>query len=86
MPWWGIVLILSGCLILFGALHFFSGKKHPFKRALLSMITGALTLIAVNLSSGFTNVYIPVSLLSVLVSVIGGVPGVTLMLVLNTFF
>ncbi len=50
------------------------------------MITGALALIAVNLSSGFTNVYIPVSLLSVLVSVIGGVPGVTLMLVLNTFF
>ena len=86
MPWWGIVLILSGCLILFGMLHFFSGKKHPLKRALLSMVIGALTLIAVNLSSGFTHVYIPVSLLSVLVSVIGGVPGVTLMLVLNIFF
>ncbi len=56
------------------------------KSALLSMIIGFLTLLAVNLTSGFTNVSVPVSLLSFLVSVIGGVPGVTLMLVLNLFF
>lgn len=50
------------------------------------MIIGALALTAVDLCSGFTGVYIPVSLLSIMVSVIGGVPGVALMLVLNTFF
>lgn len=50
------------------------------------MVIGAASLIAVNLCSGFTGVYIPISLLSVLVSVIGGVPGVTLILILNLFF
>lgn len=86
MPWWGIAGILFGCLIIFSALHYFSKKKHPVKRALLSMAIGAASLIAVNLCSGFTGVYIPISLLSVLVSVIGGVPGVTLILILNLFF
>lgn len=86
MPWWGIAAIFTGCFIVFSVLHYLSRKKHPFKRALLSMIAGALTLLAVNLCSGFTGVNIPVSLLSILVSVIGGVPGVTLILILNTFF
>lgn len=86
MPLWGIAAILFGAFCLFVLLHYLSRKKHPVKRALLSMIIGALCLIAVNLTSGFTNVYIPVSLLSILISVIGGVPGVTLMLVLNLFF
>ena len=49
------------------------------------MSTGLLTLLGVNLLSGLTGVYIPVSLLSVLVSAIGGVPGVTLLLFLNLF-
>ncbi len=49
------------------------------------MIVGALTLTAVNLCSGFTGVYIPISLLSIFISVIGGVPGVALMLILNLF-
>ena len=35
---------------------------------------------------GLTGVSIPVSLLSVLISAIGGVPGVTLILALNLFF
>ena len=50
------------------------------------MALGAGTLTAINLTAGFTGVYIPVSLLSVLVSVIGGIPGVTLLLALNLFF
>lgn len=47
------------------------------------MGAGAATLTAVNLLSGLTGVVIPVSLLSVLVSLIGGIPGVTLILFLN---
>lgn len=86
MPLWGIAAILAGAFCLLALLHYLSKKKHPLKRALLSMIIGALSLIAVNLTSGFTHVYIPVSLISILISVIGGVPGVTLMLVLNLFF
>lgn len=47
------------------------------------MCLGAGTLAAIDLLSPFTGVYIPVSVLSVLTSVIGGVPGVTLLLFLN---
>lgn len=86
MPLWGIASVFFGCLFVFSVIHFLSRKKHPVKRALLSMIIGALALTAVDLCSGFTGVYIPISLLSIMVSVIGGVPGVALMLVLNTFF
>lgn len=86
MPWWGIVLILLATLIFYAALHLAAKNKRPFKRAFLSMCIGALTMLAINLTSGFTGVSIPVSLLSILTSVIGGVPGVTLILALNLFF
>ena len=85
MPLWGIAAILLGCLFVFAVLHYLSRKKHPVKRALISMMIGALALIIVNLCSCFTGVYIPISLLSILISVIGGVPGVALMLIINLF-
>lgn len=83
MPWWGIAIILLSTLIIFAALHFAEKNKRPFKRALLSMCIGLGSLAAVNLLSPLTGVYIPVSLLSVLTSAIGGVPGVTLLLFLD---
>ena len=86
MPWWGIVIIFFATFIVFAFLHFTAKNKRPFRRALLSMALGAGTLTAINLTAGFTGVYIPVSLLSVLTSVIGGIPGVTLLLALNLFF
>ena len=86
MPWWGLLLIIISTFIVFSIIHFCNKNKRPFKRALISMCIGAATLTGVNLLSGITGVYIPVSLLSVLVSVIGGVPGVTLLLTLNLFF
>ncbi len=83
MPWWGIAAVLTGTLTVFALIHFIAKKKRPVKRALLSMASGLLTLAGVNLLSGFTHVAIPVSLLSVFTSVIGGVPGVTLLLFLQ---
>ncbi|MBR1731608.1 MAG: pro-sigmaK processing inhibitor BofA family protein, partial [Ruminococcus sp.] len=43
-------------------------------------------LVLVDALSVFTGVYIPVSLLSIIVSLVGGVPGVTTLLALNLFF
>ncbi len=86
MPWWGIAIVVSSAFLFFALLHFLAKNKRPFKRALLSMSAGLLALAAVDLLSGLTGVYIPVSLLSVLVSAIGGVPGVTLLLFLNLLF
>lgn len=86
MPWWGIASVFGAVLIIFTVIHYIGKNKHPFKRALLSMSVGGATLLAVNLSSGLTGVFLPVSLLSIIVSVAGGVPGVTLLLSLNLFF
>lgn len=86
MPWWEMLLILLGTLLVFAVIHFIAKNKRPLRRALLSMALGLGTLFAVNLTSGLTGVAIPVSLLSVLLSAIGGIPGVTLILALNLFF
>ena len=86
MPLWGILSVLFGAWVLFALLYFVQKNKHPFKRALGSMCIGLGVLIGINLVSEWTHVYIPVSLLSVLTSAIGGVPGVTLILFLNLFF
>ncbi len=86
MPLWGIVTILASTLIVFTVIHYAGKNKRPVRRAFISMLSGIFTLLAVNLSAIFTGVSIPISLLSVLVSVTGGIPGVTLMLGLNLFF
>ena len=84
--WTKVFAAIFVTFITFAILHFLGKNKHPFKRSLLSMTLGAATLFAVNLTGAFTGVTLPISLLSLLVSIIGGIPGVTLMLGLNLFF
>lgn len=86
MPIWEFAVILAVIIIVFSFIHLISKNKHPLKRAFISMLIGLFALAAVNLTSGFTGVSLPVSLLSILVSAAGGVPGVTLLLALNLFF
>ena len=47
------------------------------------MLLGVLVLCAVNLLAGFTGVYIPVTKLTLLASMAGGIPGVALMVLLS---
>lgn len=83
MPVWGIVIMYVFVFLLFAILHFFSKNKKPFERAFLSMVSGVLVLLAVNICAVFTKVSLPISLLSLTVSAFGGIPGVTLLLALN---
>ena len=83
MPWWGILSIFVSAFVFFAFLHFVAKNKRPLKRALISISAGLFALTAVDLLSGLTGVYIPVSLLSLLTAAVGGVPGVTLLLFLN---
>lgn len=86
MSWWIICLILFCVFIAFAIIHYKGKNKRPFKRSLISMLCGIATLLAVNLTGSFTGVVLPISLLSLMVSLIGGIPGVTLMLALSMFF
>lgn len=81
-----ILLIYLCAVILFAIIHKAGRNKKPVKRAFLSLITGFMSLVLVNVTSPFTGVYLPVSLLSVSVCTIGGIPGTTALLVLNLFF
>lgn len=54
------------------------------KSFLFSGALGFLALAAVNLTAAYTGVSLAVTQLSLLVSGLLGVPGVTLMVVLNT--
>ncbi len=53
------------------------------KQFLVSAMLGFLALALVNLCSAYTGVFLPVSRLSVAVSGLLGIPGVTLMVILN---
>ena len=79
------VIVSVSVFLVFSFIHYASKKKKPFKRALLSMMAGIVTLFAVNLLSGLTGVYIPVTRLTLLSSLIGGVPGVALLALLSAF-
>lgn len=80
-----VLIVLVVTFLVFSFIHYAAKKKKPYKRALLSMLVGLLTLALVNVLSGFTGVYIPVTQLTLLISVAGGVPGVALLVLLSVF-
>ena len=57
--------------------------KHPLRSVFVSMLSGVLALVAVNLCSSFTAVSIPISRLSLVVSTSLGIPGVTTLLIMQ---
>lgn len=53
------------------------------KKLIFSAVLGFASLAAVNLTAGFTGVYLPVTRLSVATSGVLGISGVTLMVILS---
>ena len=80
-----VIITVIGTFLLFSFIHYAGKKKKPFLRAFLSMLLGIGALTAVNLLSGLTGVYIPVTKLSLMVSAVGGIPGTALMVMLSVF-
>ena len=80
-----IVIVSLSTFLIFSFIHYAAKKKKPFKRAFLSMLIGVDVLCAVNLLAGFTGVYIPVTKLTLLTSMAGGIPGVALLVLLSAF-
>ena len=50
------------------------------------MGVGVVSLFVVNVTGIFTGVFLPVSVLSMIISLVFGIPGVTMLLTLNLFF
>ena len=80
------LIALGIAFVIFSIIHKVCKNKKPVSRAFLSMFTGFLALIAVNVSGIYSGVTLPYSMLTITVSTIGGIPGVTSLLALNLFF
>ena len=80
-----VFICAASTFLIFSFIHYASKKKKPFKRALVSMLLGMLTLCAVNLFAGLTGVYVPVTRLTLVASMAGGIPGVALLVLLSVF-
>lgn len=83
IPDWTIAAVAAGIFVLLVVLQIIARAPHPMRKAAGGMLYGVLALAAVNLSGVFTGVTLPVSLLSLSVSAVAGIPGVTLMLLLR---
>lgn len=77
--------VVIGAIIFFAILYGIKKSQHPLKRSITSVATGILALTGVNIAGIFTGVYIPVSTLSICASAVGGIPAVTVMLIIDTF-
>lgn len=77
--------VIIGAIIFFAILYGIKKSKQPFKRAITTVATGLIALTGVNIAGIFTGVYIPVSTLSICASAVGGIPAVTVMLIIDTF-
>ncbi len=78
-----ISLALIAIYIVLCIIQKLTGVQSAGKKALIGMSCGVLAIVLVNLSSGFTGISLPVSLLSLGIAATGGIPAVSLMLLLN---
>lgn len=83
MPQWVIGVAAAGVFLLLVIIQMIVHAKKPVRKAVGGMVTGILALAAVNLTGLFTGVTLPVSFLTLGVSAVAGIPGVTMLLVLK---
>lgn len=58
--------------------------KKPFSKTLYGILFGIITLISVHIIGRFIGVEVPISVVSIGVSSVAGVPGVILILLINS--
>ena len=83
---WSIVVIIIGVLISLICIQTIIRTEKPLKKAFCGVFKGILALMAVNLTGAFTGVTIPISILSLCISILGGIPGVTTLVILDMIF
>ncbi len=78
-----MTLALIIIFVILAIIQKLTGVNKIFKRTASSVMLGIIAIATINLSAQFTGVYLPVSLLSLGIAATGGIPAVTLMLLLN---
>ncbi len=83
MPEWGICLMIAGAVFVLVILQIVAGNQKPFRRVVLFALIGIGMLTVLNVISPLTGVSLPVSRLSICISALLGIPGITMMLLLQ---
>ena len=83
MPSFITILTAVGVFALLVVIQVVVKAKKPVQRALGGVCIGLCALVVVNISGFFTGVSLPLSTLTIGVSAAAGIPGVTMLLVLN---
>jgi pro-sigmaK processing inhibitor BofA len=83
LPDWVVPLSLCGVFALLVLIQVIVKAPKPVQRAAGGVLTGLCALAAVNLTGFFTGVSLPLSPLTIGVSGAAGIPGVTMLLLLN---
>lgn len=76
----GISIAIFMCLVI---VQVIVKNKNPIRKTFAGIFLGLFSLLAVNLTGIFTGVVLPISFLSIAISCVMGIPGVTMMLILN---
>ncbi len=82
MALWQYGLISLSFFFFYSVIYKLTKKKKPFKRAFLTMLSGVLILLIVDISGIYTGVTLPISAFSVTVSACAGIPGIASMLII----
>ncbi|HEX2986357.1 MAG TPA: pro-sigmaK processing inhibitor BofA family protein [Caproiciproducens sp.] len=83
MPGLFVALLSCGVFGLLVLIQVIVKSPKPVQRAAGGVVIGLLALIAVNITGFYTGVSLPLSPLTIGVSGAAGIPGVTLLLLLN---
>lgn len=83
MTEWSVWIILASIFFTLVIIQLLVRSKKPIRKAISGILTGLFSLFAVNLIGIFTNVTLPISLLSLGISAVAGIPGVTMLLLLK---
>ncbi|MDQ5983285.1 MAG: hypothetical protein RUMPE_00286 [Eubacteriales bacterium SKADARSKE-1] len=86
MSIFSIILIIVGIFIALISIQAIFRTEKPLKKAFWGIFKGVAVLIAVNISGIFTGVTLPISLLSLAISILAGIPGVTALVILDMIF
>ncbi len=86
MPNYALIVFSLGLILLFIFMKVVIRSKYPILRTAWNVLEGSVVLWLVNITGAFTGITIPISLLSLLVATLCGIPGITTMVLLNTIF
>ena len=78
-PWW----MAAAIFILLILIQVILKAQKPVGKTVTEMGIGLGSLLLVNIAGIFTGVTLPISVLSVSMAAVAGIPGVTTMLLLN---